>query len=111
MRNFLSSSLAVCSEVFARRGPVCAVRKTSRQARRASFIVFYLINIKSRGAFCELRFKSRGEVSALRRSMCAGRMIVSRLDWFALYSLFCLLKSKKRSSLRAFCFKKYRCET
>jgi len=60
---------------FARRGPVCAVRKTSRQARRASFIVFYLVNIKNRGSFRELRFKSRGEVSALRRSMCAVRMM------------------------------------
>ena len=77
-------ALAVCSEVSARRGPVCAVRKTSRQARRASFIVIYLVNIKNRGSFCELRFKSRGEVSALRRSVCADRMIVSRLDWFVL---------------------------
>ena len=82
-------ALAVCSEVSARRGPVCAVRKTSRQARRASFIVFYLINIKSRGSFCELRFKSRGEVSALRGPVCAGRMIVSRLDWFVLYCFVC----------------------
>ena len=35
-------------------------------------IVFYLVNIKNRGSFCELRFKSRGEVSALRRSVCAA---------------------------------------
>ena len=69
-------ALAVCSEVPARRGPVCAVRKTSRQARRAFFIFFYLVNIKKRGSFCELRFKSRGEVSALRRSVCAVRMML-----------------------------------
>ena len=69
-------ALAVCSEVPARRGPVCAVRKTSRQARRASFIVFYLVIIKNRGSFCELRFTSCGEVSALRRSMCAVRMML-----------------------------------
>ena len=73
-------ALAVCGEVPARRGPVCTVLKTSRQARRAFFIFFYLVNIKSRGSFCELRFKSRGEVFALRRSVCADRMIVSRLN-------------------------------
>ena len=69
-------ALAVCSEVSARRGPVCTVRKTSRQARRASVIVFYLVIIKNRGSFCELRFKSRGEVSALRRSAYALRMML-----------------------------------
>ena len=69
-------ALAVCSEVSARRGPVCVVRKTSRQDRRASFVFFYLVNIKNRGSFCELRFKSRGEVSALRRSVCAVRMML-----------------------------------
>ena len=69
-------ALTVCSEVLARRGPVCVVRKTSRQARQASFIVLYLINIKSRGSFCELRFKSRGEVSALRGPVCAVRMML-----------------------------------
>ena len=69
-------AVAVCSEVSARRGPVRVVRKTSRQARRASFIIFYLVNIKNRGSFCELRFKSRGEVSALRRSVCAVRMML-----------------------------------
>ena len=69
-------ALAVCKAVFALRGPVCVVRKTSRQARRASFIVFYLVIIKNRGSFCELRFKSRGEVSALRRSVNAVRMML-----------------------------------
>ena len=77
-------ALAVCSEVLARRGPVCVVRKTSRQARRASFIIFYLVIIKSRGSFCELRFKNRGEVSALRRSLCAVRMmLVGWTGWFS----------------------------
>ena len=69
-------ALAVYSEVSARRGPVCAVRKISRQARRASVIVFNLVIIKNRGSFCELRFKSRGEVSALRRPVCAVRMML-----------------------------------
>ena len=55
-------ALVVCSEVPARRGPVCAVRKTSRQARRGSFIFFYLVNIKN--------------TSALRRSVCAVRMML-----------------------------------
>jgi len=70
---------------FARRGPVCAVRKTSRQARRASFIVFYLVIIKNRGSFCELRFFLEPW-----RSFCAswigvcGSHDVSRLDWFVL---------------------------
>ena len=53
-----------------------AVRKTSRQARLASLIVFYLINTKNRWSFCELRFKRRGEVSALRGSVCAARMML-----------------------------------
>ena len=69
-------ALAVSSEVSARRGPVCTVRKTSRQARRASVKVFCLVGIKSRGSFFEFRFKSRGEVSALRRPVCAVRMML-----------------------------------
>ena len=77
-------ALAVCSEVSALRGPVCAVRMTSRQARLASFIVFYLVIIKNRCSFCELRFKSRGEVSAFRRTGMCGSYDVSRLDWFVL---------------------------
>ena len=51
-------ALAVCSKVSALRGPVCAVRMTSRQARLASLIVFYLVIIKNIDSFCELRFMS-----------------------------------------------------
>ena len=61
-----------------RRGPVRVVRKTSRQARRASFIVFYLVVIKNRGSFCELRFNSRREVSALRRFFSLALLPVVR---------------------------------
>ena len=68
-------ALAVCGEVSALRGPVRAVRKTSRQARLVSFIVFNLVINKNRGLFYELRFMSREEVSALRRSVCAVRMM------------------------------------
>ena len=78
-------ALAVCSEVPARRGPVCAVRKTSRQARRAFLIFFYLVNIKNRGSFCELRFflKPWRSFCASSSGVC-GSHDVSRLDWFVL---------------------------
>ena len=81
-------ALAVCSEVSALRGPVCAVRMTSRQARLASFIVFYLVIIKNRGSFCELRLFLEPW-----RSFCAswigvcGSHDVNRLDWFVLSSV------------------------